>query len=575
MKVFPTTLRSEISVNIKIECYEFIEINDSRRLLSCFSGLMTSCSDDDDAGSKVLLRPVTAMEIVQNKAYLSWKSVEGATEYIVEVYKVVDKGEELYKTETVPGDRSSCVIDLDWEENYKFKVKCEGNGRLSGYWETEVTGILYRPLSIELGEARTIDTQALISWTPNDTVVITALTAVPMGLETVNSQDIKVYNVSSEEYLAVPKIIDDLTPETSYRVSLYSGEEQNSDTYQARIEVKTAVTENLDEDYGMANRIDLRNEAFDPDYFNKLDWNSLAEGTTFVLPAGKTYVLNSGETVIEFAHSVHFVTPQTLEDYPTFSFDNAFRIVEGGVVDKVTFKRINLRASKSLSEVADNSLSGKQVICPESDVFLINTIDFTNCYIENFRSIVRSKKATGNVGAIAFKECTINAIGNQGIVSTDGKNGNYINDVSFDECTITNICGIADLRNSSSGKSISITNTTFCYAPMENSFLFRVDPSIAVKIENCVFGGSMKIDGKLPKFNELGSGGQDDYTGVYPFSSVNSFQANDRTSSKGNLGLSDSKMSTTTLFTAPGTNNFKLNELFTGCSSVGASIWRR
>ena len=544
-------------------------------LLSCFSGLMTSCSDDDDAGSKVLLRPVTAMEIVQNKAYLSWKSVEGATEYIVEVYKVVDKGEELYKTETVPGDRSSCVIDLDWEENYKFKVKCEGNGRLSGYWETEVTGILYRPLSIELGEARTIDTQALISWTPNDTVVITALTAVPMGLETVNSQDIKVYNVSSEEYLAGSKIIDDLTPETSYRVSLYSGEEQNSDTYQARIEVKTAVTENLDEDYGTANRIDLRNEAFDPDYFNKLDWNSLAEGTTFVLPAGKTYVLNSGETVIEFAHSVHFVTPQTLEDYPTFSFDNAFRIVEGGVVDKVTFKRINLRASKSLSEVADNSLSGKQVICPESDVFLINTIDFTNCYIENFRSIVRSKKATGNVGAIAFKECTINAIGNQGIVSTDGKNGNYINDVSFDECTITNICGIADLRNSSSGKSISITNTTFCYAPMENSFLFRVDPNIAVKIENCVFGGSMKIDGKLPKFNELGSGGQDDYTGVYPFSSVNSFQANDRTSSKGNLGLSDSKMSTTTLFTAPGTNNFKLNELFTGCSSVGASKWRR
>lgn len=544
-------------------------------LLSCFSGLMTSCSDDDDAGSKVLLRPVTAMEIVQNKAYLSWKSVEGATEYIVEVYKVVDKGEELYKTETVPGDRSSCVIDLDWEENYKFKVKCEGNGRLSGYWETEVTGILYRPLSIELGDARTIDTQALISWTPNDTVVITALTAVPMGTETVNSQDIKVYNVSSEEYLAGSKIIDDLTPETSYRVSLYSGEEQNSDTYQARIEVKTAVTENLDEDYGTANRIDLRNEAFDPDYFNKLDWNSLAEGTTFVLPAGKTYVLNSGETVIEFAHSVHFVTPQTLDDYPTFSLDNAFRVVEGGVVDKVTFKRVNLKASKSLSEVADNSLSGKQVICPESDVFLINTIDFTNCYIENFRSIVRSKKATGNVGAIAFKECTINAIGNQGIVSTDGKSGNYINDVSFDECTITNICGIADLRSNGSGKNISITNTTFCYAPMENSFLFRVDPSIAVKIENCVFGGSMKIDGKLPKFNELGSGGQDDYTGVYPFSPVNSFQANDRTSSKGNLGLSDSKMSTATLFTAPGTNNFKLNELFTGCSSVGASKWRR
>lgn len=544
-------------------------------LLSCFSALLTGCSDNDDSGSNVLLRPVTTMEVVQNKAYLSWKSVEGATEYVVEVYKVTDKGDELYKTETVPGDQSSCVIDLDWEENYKFKVKCTGNGRLSGYWETEVTGILYRPLSIELKESRAIDTKALIAWEPNDTVVITALTAIPMGTEGGTSQEIKTYQVSSEEYLAGSKVIDDLSPETSYRVNLYSGEEQTSDTYQARTEVKTEATENLDADYGTANRMDLRNKPFDPDYFNTLDWNSLEEGTTFILPARKTYVLNSSENVIEFAYSVHFVTPQTLEDYPTFSFNNAFRVAEGSTVGKITFKRINLKAAKSLSEATDNGLSGKQVICPESDVFMINTIDFTSCYIENFRSVVRSKKATGNVGAISFKNCTINAIGNQGIVSTDGKKGNYINDVTIDECTITNICGIADLRNNGSGKNVTITNTTFCYAPMENSFLFRVDPSVAVKIENCVFGGSMKIDGKLPKFNELGSGGQDDYTGIYRFSPVNSFQSSDHSSSKGNLGLTDSKMATPGLFADPGNNNFKLNELFSGCSSVGASKWRR
>ena len=85
----------------------------------------------------------------------------------------------------------------------------------------------------------------------------------------------------------------------------------------------------------------------------------------------------------------------------------------------------------------------------------------------------------------------------------------------------------------------------------------------------------MKIDGKLPKFNELGTGGQDDYTGVYRFSPVNSFQSSDHSSSKGSLGLSDSKMSTANLFTDPGNGNFKLNELFEGCSSVGASKWRQ
>ena len=439
----------------------------------------------------------------------------------------------------------------------------------------EVTGILYRPLSIELKESRAIDTKALVAWIPNDTVVITALTAVPMGTEEVSTQTMKVYPVSAEEYLSGSKVIDELSPETAYRVSLYSGEEQTSDTYQARVEVKTEATENLDADYGTANRVDLRNEAFDPDYFNKLDWNSLEEGTTFLLPAGKTFVVNSGEVVAEFAHSVNFVTPQTLEDYCTFSFENAFRVVEGGAIDKVTFKRINLKASKSLDEATNNSLSGKQVICPETTNFLINKIDFSNCYIENFRAIVRSKSTGGNVEAISFQECTINAIGNQGIVSTDGKKGNYINNVSFDNCTITNICGIADLRNSDSGKNISITNTTFCYAPMENSFLFRVDASIAVNIENCVFGGSMKINGNLPMFNELGSGGQDDYTGTYRFSPVNSFQSNDHSSSKGSLGLADSKMSTISLFTDPGNNNFKLNELFSGCSSVGALKWRQ
>lgn len=544
-------------------------------LFSCFSTLLVSCSDNDDSSSKVLLRPVATMKVVQNKAYLSWKTVEGATEYVIEVYKVADKGNELYKTETVSADQSSCVIDLDWEENYKFKVKCTGGGRLSGYWETEVTGILYRPLSIELKESRAIDTKVLIAWTPNDTIVITALTAIPVGTEETATQAMKVYPVSAEEYLAGSKVIDELSPETAYRVSLYSGEEQTSNTYQARVEVNTEATESLDADYGTANRIDLRNEVFDPDYFNKVDWHSLGEGTTYVLPAGKTYVLNSGELVAEFTHSVNFVTPQTLEDYCTFSLDNAFRVIEGGIIDKVTFKRINIKASKSLDEATNNSLSGKQVICPEATNYLINKIDFSNCYIENFRAIVRSKSAGGSVEAISFKECTINAIGNQGIVSTDGKKGNYINNVSFENCTITNICGIADLRNNGSGKNMSITNTTFCYSPMENSFLFRVDASVAVHIENCVFGGSMKISGNLPMFNQLGTGGQDDYTGTYRFSPVNSFQSSDHSSSKGSLGLSDSKMSTISLFTDPSNNKFKLNELFSGCSSVGALKWRQ
>lgn len=534
-----------------------------------------SCSDDKNA-SNVLFRPVTTMSVEQNKAYLSWKAVEGALQYIIDVYKVKAEGEELFKTEKVPGIETSRVISLDWEDSYLFKVKCVNeNGVVSAYWETEATGLLSRPLTIDLGETRTIDTQARIFWNPNDSVIITALSAIPVVDGVQQTDNAKIFTVSGDEYNAGQKTIDGLTPETSYRINLYSGTEQTSDTYQAHVELTTQKTENLDEEYGISNRIDLRNMAFDENYFNSLDWSGLPEGTTFILPAARTYTLNIGEDVIELMNSVNFVTPQTLDDYATFKFGNSFRVAEGATVDKITFNRVNMRAMTDLSEATSTGLSGKQVICPEASSYEVGIVKFTDCNIENFRAIVRSKTDKGNFGTIIFNDCVINGMGDQAMVSTNGKKSNYMNAVSFNNCTITNICGIADLRYTGNGQSLSLTNCTFCYAPMETSYLFRVDPSVAIKIENCVFGGSMKVEGKIPKFDVLGSGGMDDYTNIYRFNPVNSFQTDDHTSTKGNIGLTNSKMSTSTLFTAPSIHNFKLNEQFGGASGTGALRWRR
>ena len=111
-----TTSRSKINemLILKLNTMNLMKLMMVGLLLSSFLFMVTGCSDNDDSGAKVLLRPVATMEVVQNKAYISWKSVEGATEYVVEVYKVTNKEEELYKTETVSTDQSSCVIVLDW-----------------------------------------------------------------------------------------------------------------------------------------------------------------------------------------------------------------------------------------------------------------------------------------------------------------------------------------------------------------------------------------------------------------------------------------------------------------------------
>ena len=85
MKASHTTSRSKINemLILKLNTMNLMKLMMVGLLLSSFLFLVTGCSDNDDSGAKVLLRPVATMEVVQNKAYISWKSVEGATEYVV------------------------------------------------------------------------------------------------------------------------------------------------------------------------------------------------------------------------------------------------------------------------------------------------------------------------------------------------------------------------------------------------------------------------------------------------------------------------------------------------------------
>ena len=530
-------------------------------LLGTGAATFIGCSDDDTT-SKVLLRPVTTMKTDLNHVQLSWKSVEGATEYIVEIYRVTDGANDLYKTLTT--SETSLSVDLEWDDSYKIRVKSNGNGRESAYWETDAITLSFPTI---LSQTKTIDTQAIVTWTPSDDVVLTALTATPISGE---GTEVKEYAISAEDYEAGQIRIDGLTPSTTYKINAYSGNETTLENYQGRVMLSTTTAEDFNE---LGSNLVTLDTNTDENYFNTIDWNTLPEGTVFILPEGKQFNID-GTQALFISHSVTFITPMTLGEYATFILGGAFNIPEGGNVDKIEFKRINIKANSELNDQTKNSLSGKQILCPDKNNSLVTNVLFNDCHIENFRAIVRSKNPSASIENIKFINCSINGIGNQGIISTDGKKGNYVNSLLFDECTITNICGIADLRNDGSGKEINIKNCTFCYAPMDNSFLFRVHTNSPINIENCMFGVSMKVDGSKPLFNQAGSGGQDDYTNSATIKTSNSFHTSDHTSKKGNLGTSNAGMNTDDLFSAPGEHNFKLNSSFSGCTTTGASKWR-
>lgn len=541
-------------------------------LLAGGGSWLSGCSDDNDGGQSVLLRPVTTMELEQNKATLSWKAVEGATEYIVEVYLIAEAGDELYKTETIPAGQTSCVVTLDWENNYKFKVRAIGGNRESGYWETDATGILVRPLAIDLKQARAIDTKARISWVPNDTVTITALTVVANTTGENAEAEVKTYPVTAEEYTAGYKDIDNLSPETSYRVNLYSGEEQTPDTYQARLDINTVAAEDLDAEFG-ANLV--RVPAGNPNYFATIDWSAVPEGTAYALPGGQIFTVL--EEAMAFSSSVTFVTELSLEDNATFvtSTMTPFVFAEGAHVNSLTFKRVGVKADADLSTSADkgNGFSGKYVMCPEK-VFTAGEISFIDCSFENFRGLVRSKVTGSVIAKLTFEGCDINGVGGYTLVSDDNKDNRRFDEIVINNCTLRNVWGGFSLQKSNNCQSITISNSTLCYAPATSGTFFSLADGVSVNIENCVFGASMAVDGKNAVFNTAGAGGADCSKGR-TYASTGSYKASDRSISKGNLSLTDAKLDTKSLFTNAAVGDFTLNANFAGASSAGALKWRK
>ena len=71
MKASHTTSRSKINemLILKLNTMNLMKLMMVGLLLSSFLFLVSGCSDNDDSGAKVLLRPEATMEFVQKKSY--------------------------------------------------------------------------------------------------------------------------------------------------------------------------------------------------------------------------------------------------------------------------------------------------------------------------------------------------------------------------------------------------------------------------------------------------------------------------------------------------------------------------
>lgn len=531
--------------------------------------LLTGCSDDD-LKSTVLLRPVTTAESHQNSVNLKWQYVQDASEYIIELYRSVDDGYELYKTYST--DQTSYTIEgLDWDEKYKIKVKSSGHNRESAYWETNEIAVSY---PTKLGETKTIDNAAKITWQEGGNV-ITALKAF-----SVDGTEEKIF--TDIDYESGAAIISGLTPATSYKVCAYSGEEQTVDTYEGRVMIETQPEEDYDAQYGEGKWINLR-DITDPQYFNNAEfWNSLEEGAAIILSGGTRFEFGERPGI---SKSVTFATALTLGDNAKFVMKNAFALATGSKVESLTFKGIDFMGViddnynvRPVEEETGKGFSAKQVFNENGTNSTLSNLSFINCNIASFRAIVRLQSDNDGVENLIIKGCNINGIGDQGAISTNNKAG-ILNNITIEDCTVTNVVMLADLRASANAPSFNITDCTFCYAPLEGTSnqLIRVSKnSVDLNVTNTIWGPPMATSASGITTNAAGTqASRMSDSKTFSPAVVNTWKTKfNMDSACPFVNASDAGIDEQAMFQDATSGNFKIKGQFGGTTSAGAIKWR-
>lgn len=575
-------------------------------LLACATGYtFTSCSDDESLGEAPrLFRPVASLQVSTNNIVVDWENIKGATNYSLELYRVIGTdevtGESIYELYTTAECTSSPYTfeGLNWDEKYMVKIKCSDGVKESAQYETTESSVTYIS---KLTTIKLIDNAARISWEQGGSQIkaikVELQPEAEVQLAELGSEDTFVVPVSDKTYAAGYIDITGLKSERTYRFYAYSDSETlDNNTYAGRLSGSTKAPEDFDASYGVGNWLDIRSWGDEAaDTLSTADfWSLVSDGMTIILRGDFDYNVGSD---IKFEKNVTFKTGATLGGNARFLSGGGMQCAKGVTLDRVAFENIDFYAkdwqpgaSNSVATCEKWGFSGKQVFNENGTSSTLATLEFKDCHIEGYRAVVRTQTDNDNLGHVILDGCTINGIGDQGICTTNNKKADW-GMITMRDCTVTNVVFFGDFRSSANPLTINIENCTFCYAPMEttansNTPMFRFQKNeVTLNISKTLFGPSMATDGSAGSVirpNQAGVAGS-----IFLDASnatINATASNFKTSwgwtaigDKGTTypldGLQELNMTETELWQAPAQANFTIiASLAEG--DLGASQWR-
>ncbi len=463
---------------------------------------LVSCSDDDDlTTADALFRPVInetdniELGLDENQIpymIITWDNYTNADQYTLKV-EAIDGSDTQ---ELTTSDLTCRFNNLQYDKEYYVYISSANTatGLSSKPYSLTTTTPDYPTQLISPASTDLIDTQARIKWDPS-------VTYAEMKVYKDSNDSLVVDTLLNEDINAVSEIIfKGLQPKTTYRVEAY----QNG-SYQGKKRFTTTASENFE---GVV--FDLRDLSAD-DSYKHLTADLVAadvaanpgQDITYVLQGGVKYRF-SGMVIPGTTAKVKFVTGLTLAGNATVVSAGGVSCLAGEDINAIEFEKIDFISDKAIEgggyEVAtnhDKGWGGRQVFNINGYGATISNLTFKNCSFTGYRAVVRSQKDGDNITNLLLEGCLINAIGDQGVVTTTNKKGDWRN-VTLRNCTINNIIMLCDFRSCADKLNFNIENCTFCYAPMETSVnantpMFRLGTgNVVLTVKNTLFGPSMK-----------------------------------------------------------------------------------
>lgn len=519
--------------------------------------VVLSCKDEEDelALSRMFKPAEFELTSGETSATVAWTralfTVPGEVEYKIELSKSPAFGTVEVSETTTDISKTFLDTDIDIRVDYYARVKAIGmNGAGDSNWlVSEAFRITGEIFILPIAESDVVVDQAWIKWQADKdihSIVLTPTSGNPIEVD-----------VSEAEAADGKKLVDGLTPGTTYTAEIFAGDGVS----------KGFVRFTTKPSYADANVIDLRSITGRPGVLADT-LSQIPSGSVVLLKRGATYTISSA---FALDRSVTIVSGADFNpELARVFMSNNFNLVPGSAIDSLIFRDLYMYSDNYDSKYVINI----------GQVGTIGKVRFDNVRGHKFRGFFRLQ--TGGEGTkvtdLIINNCVIDSLRDFSLVNTN--NSNTVANIRVTNSTIFNARKVIDHRSPGSN-SIVFENCTFNNLPTGGasgggSFWFidlgSQNSANPIVISNCIFGKTRDEDQGGVDANGIRAG---DATTV---NTTNSYSTSDFISTNESYriqGLLQYSGSSTSLFVDPANGNFTLKDnAFPGRTSAGDPRWR-